>query len=508
MATPTDLLFPNLAEDPDAVALIDRFGEATSWAELEARTARLAGALGGDGRVRTIGLVAFNRREWVETYLAAFRSGARLVPMSWQLRPNELAYIMKDADVTMVFTDPEHEAAVREAAESAGVETVCVFGPQYEHLGSAASPLRRSDGPAGQILTYTSGTTGQPKGIEPSSPPDLPAFVDFARALAAHHGYRPEGGGVHLVAAPMDHGAPAMHALMALVSGQSLVLMGRFDAAEALERIEHFKVTTANMVPTHFIRLLKLDEDTRRSFDTASLEKLFHGAAPCPAWAKAAMIDWLGPVLVEYFGAKEAYIPIICSSREWLERPNTVGRPDPRFLEISVRGPDGERLPPGETGTLYCRTPFGPPRYRHAPEKTRQAQIEGGWFTVGDIGHLDTDGYLFLSDRSADLIIVGGINVYPKEIEDTILELGGVTDCAVVGLPDEDLGERIVAVVVPKPGEPVSVTEIRFWCQERLARYKIPGEIRLQSAIPRAESGKLRRFALRQTLMEGKEPTH
>jgi acyl-CoA synthetase (AMP-forming)/AMP-acid ligase II len=295
----------------------------------------------------------------------------------------------------------------------------------------------------------------------------------------------------------MDHGAPALHATMAIAMDQTIVIQRRFDAAEALTLIERLRVTTTHLVPTQIIRLLRLPDDVRRGADLSSLEVVFHGAAPCPPWAKRAAIEWLGPILVEYFGAQEGCGPFICTSAEWMTRPGTVGRAG-AHVAVSVVGDDGRDLQVGEIGTLYFRRADGrAPVYRGDPAKTEASRLPDGRFTVGDLGWLDADGYLYLADRRADLILSGGVNVYPAEVEAVLGQHPAVEDCAVYGVPDEEWGEAVKAAVVQRTGEATTERELIAWLRERLAHYKCPRSIDLVAELPREEIGKLKRRVLR-----------
>jgi acyl-CoA synthetase (AMP-forming)/AMP-acid ligase II len=345
-------------------------------------------------------------------------------------------------------------------------------------------------------MAYTSGPTGRPKGLEPPAQTrSAEQVIEDMAHLATLYGYR--RGGVHLVASTLDHGAPALHALMAAAMGQTVVVQRRFDAAEALDLIQRHRVTTTHLVPTQIIRLLRLPEEKRLGTDLSSLETIYHGAAPCPAWAKQAAIDWLGPILIEYFGAKEGCGPVLCTSEQWLERPGTVGRAGPH-ITVTVVGGDGRDLPAGEVGTLYFRRADGrAPVYRGDDGKTAASRLPDGRFTVGDLGWLDADGWLYIADRRADLILSGGVNVYPAEVEAALGLHPAVEDCAVFGVPDEEWGQAVRAAVVPRAGVAVSERELIAWLRERLAHFKCPRAIELVEELPREEIGKLKRRVLR-----------
>jgi long-chain acyl-CoA synthetase len=302
--------------------------------------------------------------------------------------------------------------------------------------------------------------------------------------------------GVTLASTPLYH-ALGMAALGgSLSSGVPVVIEPRFTPASTLASIERHSITSAAMVPTQFIRMLKLDEETRARYDVSSLEWVLHTAAPCPEWVKRAMIDWFGPVIYEMYGASEGAGPAICDSHEWLARPGTVGKASGR-IEYSIVDDDGHDLPPGEVGTIYVRRSDGAPEYYGDPAKTSAMQLPDGRFTVGDIGWLDEEGYLYLADRRVDLIITGGSNVYPAEIEAVLVEHPAVGDVAVFGIPDPEWGQQIKAVVEPTPGATVDPEELRAFAATKLASFKVPRSVDVVEALPREAHGKLKKRDLR-----------
>jgi len=496
-------LFPCPSADPGATALVDGDRE-WSWRDLERLTAQLANGLAADGlgigdRVAILGR---NSAEWLVVHLGSTRAGTIFVPLNHHLQHDELVYILRDSGARLLVVDAEHRERGAAAARDAGVARVRVIGADFDAWLGGQPGEWAPGGVGGGVMAYTSGTTGRPKGLEPGTQTRTAEQVieDMTR-LATFYDYR--RGGVHLVASTLDHGAPALHALMAAAMGQTVVVERRFDAAEALALIERHRVTTTHLVPTQIIRLLRLPEERRHGADLSSLETIFHGAAPCPPWAKQAAIDWLGPILVEYFGAKEGCGPFLCTSAEWLERPGTVGRSGPH-IAVSVVDEDGRDLPPAEVGTLYFRRADGrAPVYRGDDGKTAASRLPDGRFTVGDLGWLDGDGYLYIADRRADLILSGGVNVYPAEVEATLGQHAGVEDCAVYGVPDEEWGEVVKAAVVPRAGAAISERELVTWLRERLAHFKCPRSIDLVAELPREEIGKLKRRELREAARGG-----
>jgi long-chain acyl-CoA synthetase len=306
--------------------------------------------------------------------------------------------------------------------------------------------------------------------------------------------------GTTLITTPLYHAFGNGVLSASLARGLSVVMAGRFDPLGTLEAIERHRITATPMVPTQFLRLLKLDDADRTRFDLSSLEWILHTAAPCPAWAKVAMIEWLGPVIYEMYGSSEGTGPTICDSHEWLAHPGTVGKASSR-IEYSIVDDDGNDLPPGEVGTIYCRRSDGAPEYHGDPDKTASIQLPDGRFTVGDLGWLDDDGYLYLADRRVDLILVAGSNVYPAEIEAVLSEHPSVADVAVFGIPDPEWGEQVKAVIEPA-GE-VDLDDVRRFAADRLASYKLPKSYDVVDRLPREAHGKLKKRLLRDPYWAG-----
>ncbi|HSL59333.1 MAG TPA: AMP-binding protein [Acidimicrobiales bacterium] len=497
---------PRAGTTPDAVAVTSPDGDRT-WGELESATRRFANGVAarGLGPGDRIATLAHNRPGYIEAVLGNLRAGTRHVPLNWHLTAPELAYILDDSESRLVITDPDHADVARAAAAEAGVDDVLVMDDSFDAWLAAQPDDEPTNEVAGAFLMYTSGTTGRQKGVVRSDQGGrVDRVMEQYRRVGAVWGFTE--GGVHLVACPLYHAAPPAQALFALAHGQSLVLMPRFDAETVLALVEQHRVTTTHLVPTQIIRMLRLPDEVRARYDTSSLVGVWHGAAPCPEWAKRAAIEWLGPVVIEYFGSSEGTGPLIATSADWLAHPGTVGRPGPG-LEVTAVADDGTTLPPGEVGTLYFRKAEGPPTYHRAPDKTAESRLPDGRFTVGDVGWVDADGFVFLADRKVDLIISGGTNIYPSETEAVLSSHPDVVDCAVFGVPDDEWGEQVKAAVQLAPGAATTPDDLIAFCRAHLAGYKCPRSVDLHDELPREASGKLKKRLLRDAYWpEGRTP--
>ncbi|HRD99759.1 MAG TPA: AMP-binding protein, partial [Ilumatobacteraceae bacterium] len=336
-------------------------------------------------------------------------------------------------------------------------------------------------------MNYTSGTTGKPKGVrrEPMTDEGRAAMAAMFAQLEVKSGMRT------IVAAPLYHAAPFGFSMAVLRAGGLMILMDRFDAEEYLANIERYKVDNIQMVPTMFVRLLKLPAEVRERYDVSSLQLVTHGAAPCPAEVKTAMIQWLGPIIKEFYAASElGMIATYCSSEEALSHPGTVGRPVDG-AEIRILDDAGNELPSGEVGEIAMWIRGTSAFTYHGNEEKRQGIQRGNLVTCGDVGYLDADGYLYLTDRKSDMAIVGGANVYPAEVEQLLVSMPGVLDCAVFGIPDDDLGEVLAAVVQRQPGATITSDDVIGWLTPRIARMKVPATVEFRDELPREDSGKL-----------------
>jgi long-chain acyl-CoA synthetase len=507
------------AADPEGPAIIDEF-TALTRPQLNERVNRLVNGLRAAGLEAgdTIGLLGGNRHETVETVMACGIGAWVLVPLNWHLTAGELTYILNDSGARALVADGEFAATAAEAVKEApGVAVRVVFGgdapegfDSYDDLLEQASPDEPADQAAGTYMFYTSGTTGRPKGVRSTSfVVGMPVSVHAALLAGLAGMLQVPEGGVCLVNAPLYHGGPFLFSMLPAYRGATLVMRRRFDPAEMLRLIDGYRVTTAYAVPTHFVRLLRLPDDVRAAFDGSSLKAVFHTGAPCAPEVKRRMLDWWGPVIHELYSATETGgLGCFVTGAEWLTRPGTVGRPLP-VVAIEIVGDDGQILPAGEVGTVYVRNLIGGDfSYHGAPEKTAEAHREAGVMTVGDVGYLDADGYLFLCDRKIDMIISGGVNLYPAEIEAALLNHPAVLDAAVFGIPNDEFGEEVKAVVQPAPGYepcPELAAELIAYARRHLGGYKTPRSIDFTDEFPRTETGKLLKRQLRDPYWAGRE---
>lgn len=479
-------------------------GASRSYAALNARVNQLARALAraGVGVGDTVGAALPNGFEWFELLNAVGKLGAQLVPIGYRLRGPEIAYMLSDSAAKVLLAHPELAAEVdRAAAEldwSDAMLWVTGDAPPWRGRSSEALLAEEStDEPAGgfvgggfNTMIYTSGTTGRPKGIE--RPMD-PATAHLTLIGVAQL-WEMTSDDVTLVAGPCYHTGPGSYAQVHLLIGATAVIMKRYDAAEALALIERHRVTNSFMVPTHFSRIQQLDPVEQRRHDLSSLRLVMHSAAPCPAHVKQAMLALFPPgTVTEFYGASEIGVSRI-TAEEWVRRPGSVGRAWPG-TEIRILDEAGRAVPPGEIGMIYARGPRMDFSYRGAEGKTREA-FRDGFFTAGDLGWLDDDGYLFIADRRTDLIISGGANIYPAEVEAVLMTHPAVADCAVVGLPDAEMGKSVLAVVELRPGHSATAADLIAFTRRDLAHYKCPRRVELVAELPREPNGKVRRHEL------------
>ncbi|GAA2733375.1 AMP-binding protein [Actinocorallia aurantiaca] len=483
--------------EPDRQAIVDGSGRTLTYGELGAEVNRLSHGLrevAGLRRGDTVACVMNNSTRMMALYLAAMQSGLYLVNVNYHLTAEEIGYIVGDCGASAVVCS--QRAADEAAAAVGGRVALFVDGEHpsarpWEDLTEGRSAELPAERPAGSLMLYTSGTTGRPKGVKrPLPEADADAGARTYKWLFDEYGMD-EACKAWLVSAPLYHSANLTPAAGTLHLGGLLVIMEGWTPELFLATVERYGVTGTHMVPTQFHRLLQLPEEVRKAAATGTLRYVLHGAAPCPRQVKERMFEWLGPVLYEYYGSTEVGTTI-ARPHEWLAHPGTVGRPA-SISALKILDPEGREVPPGTEGTVYMRQGSDVMEYHNDPEKTKNSSRDG-FLTVGDLGYVDEDGFLYLTGRSSDLIIVGGVNVYPAEIEAALFSHPQVADAGVVGVPDEDLGEVPVAFVETRPGilEGAELREsIAAHCAERLAKVKRPARLHLMEGLPRDPNGKL-----------------
>jgi long-chain acyl-CoA synthetase len=499
---PTD--FWSIAEaDPERLALVDSDETRYKAGELQAASNRIVHGLRARGLETgdVVAAVLPNGVEMIELYLAIAQAGLYLVPINFHFTGPEIAYLLHDSGARVLVAHSRFEEACATAVAEVGEQVELTSVASLEDGQPSGRPEARS---CGAFMGYTGGTTGRPKGVRRALPPVPPEEYPW-RAPLLLYGVEPFADNVHLCCTPWYHTAPSIFFSTSLHLGHAVVLMERFDAERALELIERYRVTHTLMVPTQFVRLLALNEETRSRHDMSSLQHVMHGAAPCSVEVKRAVLEWLGPIVSEYYAATEGAATIAFAD-DWLSRPGTVGRPV-GGAHVEIRGDNGALLPPGEIGDVYILPSTGHFEYHNDPNKTAATWL-GDHFTVGDVGYLDEDGYLFLCDRRSETIISGGVNIYPAEIEGVLVSHPLVHDAAVFGIPNDEWGEEVKAVVELAPDAQhgdVLATELLEFCAGRLARYKLPRSIDFVDAMPRDPNGKLYRRKLREPYWAGRE---
>jgi long-chain acyl-CoA synthetase len=494
-------------QQPDHIAVIDADAESWSRERLCSLSNRLARALRGSGLSPgdSVAVLSTNRAEYLALYLAAMQTGLYLVPLNWHLAPTEIAYLLQDSHCKALFVDARVAAVVKDLLESDAL-AVCAkisWGgavAEFVDIQTYSEPFSDaplSDPVLGQIMPYTSATTGKPKGVHVPQRASEPAWQRQARSLTSF-GVELDAPNVHLCASMLYHRAPLELAMVCLHKGQTIVLPRHLDPLQLLRLIETHHVTTGFIAPSMFVRLLKLPDEARQRYSTASLKWIMHAGAPCSLDVKRRMMQWWGPVLWDDFGCSESGNVALCSPQEWLKHPGTVGRPVPNVL-LKILDEDGNELPRGQIGLIYLGLePNKRFRYKGDPDKTRQS-YRGDLFTVGDVGYLNAEGYLFLCGRSIDMIVSGGAKIYSAEIEQVLVSHPLVADCAVLGRPDELMGEVVIAIVQPLPGVTVGAPltrDILKFLSERIGAFKLPRRIEYISELPRDPSGKLRKRRL------------
>ena len=497
-------IFPHSLNSNETIALRDSH-TALDWPSVDTITARAAAAIRrdlGDAGKR-VGIFARNAVEPVMACISALRAGASPVPINFHLTTVECEYILGDADVGLLFVGPENYEAGLAAAAEQGIELVVGWRcPQakgmvaWEDWLAAAGQPEDLDIPARPYLHYTSGTTGRPKGTEtPASM--FPQVNTVAELFAAYRDIVAQlPAGPSMIVGPLYHTGP-LNSVRHVIGGKPLVILERFDPEEVLRTIDRRKVSTTTMVPTHFQRLLALPDEVRRRYDVSSLRAVNHTGAACPQEVKRAMIDWFGPVLIENYGATESGSVTMITTAEWLDHPRSVGRAQPGF-EILILDDAGKPRAPGQAGLIYFRDLSGTGiRYHNAPEHSKAAHIAPGVFTLGDIGYVDADGYLYITDRESDMIVSGGVNIYPAEIEAALASHPDVADSAVIGVPNAEMGEDVKALVIAREGTKPTAEMLLHHCRERLAGYKCPRSFEIVDDIGRNAMGKVNKRILR-----------
>ena len=481
---------------PDKPAVIAAWsGAVMTYAELEAASNRYAHLLRAQGLRDgdAVAILLGNDPLYLALAWAAQRCGVYFVGISTKLTPAEIAYIVQDSGAKLLLSN----------RKLAGPELASLIAPVpvlhvEEDPASGLPETPIADERAGTDMLYSSGTTGKPKGVRPPLPadPDIGSETEMTALARLRLGIGPETR--YLGPAPLYHAAPLRWGMVIHRLGGTLILMDKFDPREALSTIERYRVTHSQWVPTHFVRMQKLPAEARKAYDVSSMKLAIHAAAPCPVPVKAAMIDWWGPILLEYYAGTEGNGMTMIAAPEWLAHPGSVGKAVIGRIEIC--DDRGEPVPPGVDGLVHFAD--GPAfAYHNDPEKTAASRNRHGWTTLGDIGHVDHEGYLYLTDRQRFMIISGGVNIYPQEIENLLITHPDVLDAAVIGAPDEEMGERAVAVVQlidPATASDARAAALEAWLRERLSSVKLPKQIDFVAELPRQPTGKLYKRLLRE----------
>ena len=501
-------------------ALTDRHGT-TSWGELDERVNRLVHLLRSLGVQpgERVALLSGNRREVYELIQAAAHSGVLLVPINWHFAADEVRYVVENSGSRALFVDPTYAAAAdrldlpRFDFVDRGVDDgdhhgdTATSASTYETALAGQPANEPDDQQMGGVMFYTSGTTGRPKGVRNTAfaggvPPEV---YELMAAGMVNMGFPPDGR--TLLCGPHYHSAQWAFSFFPMIGGSSIVIQERFVPEETLRLIDEHTITNVHLVPTQFVRLLRADDSARAAFSGESLQMVLHGAAPCSPLVKRQMIEWWGTKVTEYYGATEGGVVSVITADEWLRKPGSVGRPMANY-EVRIQPEDDEgaavegvEVGPFVPGTIHIRNLMGTDfEYLGEPDKTRDAHRLEGMFTLGDIGYFDDDGYLFLSDRKIDMIISGGVNIYPAEIEGVLTSHPAVIDAAVFGVPDEEFGEQVKAAIQLVPGttwDTATEASLSAHAREHLAGYKVPRSYDVVEQMPRSEAGKLLKRELR-----------
>ncbi|UPT88871.1 acyl-CoA synthetase [Bradyrhizobium barranii subsp. apii] len=492
------------------------------YPELHARIRRAAGGISAlGGREGTpVAMMLRNDFALFEVVAASAALGRPVVPINWHLKAAEVRYILADSGADILICRADLLPQIRDGLPEGLALMVMPTPPEIAGAFDIPAALTKvpdgltdwdkwRDGQAeltqpprrSAPMFYTSGTTGMPKGVRrmPMRPEQVAASE---RVGAIAYGIKPNEDQVVLMNGPMYHSAPHSYGMLAYRSGCTIVLEPRFDPEDLLQLIERHRVTHMHMVPTMFVRLLRLPDEMKRRYDLSSLRFVVHGAAPCPPDVKKAMIDWWGGVINEYFGSTETGIPVWHSAAEALKKPGTVGRAIEGGI-VKIFREDGSLCGAGEVGEIYMRQTSVPDFDYHGKAEARAEAGRDGLVSVGDVGYLDEDGYLFLCDRKRDMVISGGVNIYPAEIENALIGMPGVRDCAVFGIPDAEFGERLCTYVEPEPGAALSSAAVQSFLRERLANFKVPKDVEFRDALPREATGKIFKRKLREPYWAG-----
>ena len=489
-------------------------------AEIGLRSAKAASGLKALGFEAgdVVALMLRNDFPFFEASFASALLGGYAVPVNWHLAGDEAGYVFRDCDARAIVVHADLLPQISNDVPDGVVVLVAPTPPEiqraygladvackvpmgatsWDDFVAANQPWTEPPQTPPNTMIYTSGTTGRPKGVrrDTMTPEQVEGVTRQAMAIFGI------GPGVRsAITGPMYHSAPNFYALNGARLGGQLWLQPRFDAEELLQWIEKYRLECLHMVPIMFVRLLKLPEEVRKKYDVSSLKHVVHAAAPCPPDVKKAMIDWWGPIIVEYYGATESGAVVFNDSRDWLENPGTVGKAHDRCV-VKILDAAGKELPTGEIGEVYMRN-YNYPEFTYNKADAKRREIErDGLITAGDVGFLNERGFLFLCDRSKDMIISGGVNIYPAEIEAVLHGMPGVLDCAVFGIPDEEYGESVAAVVEPRPSVTLTADEVRGYLRERIAGYKLPRLVEFQRDLPREDSGKIFKRRLREPYWE------
>lgn len=509
VATETGMLVAYHARhQPDIRAVVSQYGD-RSFAELNANANRLVRLFAehGIGEGDAVAVVTKNRPEFAETLCATTRAGIRLTPINFHLKAEEIGYILDNCEAKAVVADANLGEPVQEAPQWApDLQLKLAVGGTIAGYQDYAEAISKRDGNdiqnpvLGNNMLYTSGTTGRPKGVHRKDrTPIAPQWGDAPSA------YTP-GVDRELLTGPCYHAAPLLiNIIHPLWSGVGIVMMDRWDAEETLRLIDAYDITHTHMVATMFHRLLDLPDEIKDKYDISSMKFLIHGAAPTPVHVKQAMIEWFGPIIWEYYAATEGGGGFLVGSEEWLTKPGTVGKPGPEF-DNKILDDNGREVGVGEVGTIYMRAPDSG-RFEYFKDKAKTgSSYRGDYFTLGDMGYFDADGYLFLTGRSAELIISGGVNIYPQEVDSELHKHPAVFDVCTIGVPNDEWGEEVKSVVQLEPDikpSPELTEDLIEWARDRLANFKCPRSIDYAVELPRSAAGKIQRKLVRAPYWKG-----